>query len=269
MSQEPLESRAPWLQDLLPDDILFAKAQQAQPDLVIVSVLLAPEKALYRGEEVMEVNHGLHSCTQTVQHVTITLPKDHKRWPNRRLLLVESPGFDNSEHGEFEVLRQIAVWLASAYGDDAHIAGLVYLHDIGKTRVGGTGVLSYDLFRQICGTNALNRVVMATTQWDTVAANPKAGQVREKELQESFWAEALEEGAHYMRVENPQDDVREVIEYILTKQFEAVVTKIQVELVQLDKRVAETGAGQTLVNALHKQLMGTDYKLDPRDDQGK
>jgi hypothetical protein len=62
----------------------------------------------------MAVNHGLHSCTQAVECATMMLSEDHKMWPNHRLVLVETPGFDNSEQGEFEVLRKISVWLASA-----------------------------------------------------------------------------------------------------------------------------------------------------------
>jgi hypothetical protein len=105
---------------------------------------------------------------------------------------------------------------------------------------------------------------MATTQWDTVSTNPLVGQVREQELRTSFWAETLGHGACYMRIQTPQRDIGEIIEYILTKQFEAVVIQIQEELVQLDKRVAETEAGETLIDTLQKQLMGPNYKLDPQ-----
>jgi hypothetical protein len=62
----------------------------------------------------MAVNHGLKSCTQEIKCAMITLPEDHKTWPNRRLVLVDTPGFDDSQRGEFEILRKISVWLASA-----------------------------------------------------------------------------------------------------------------------------------------------------------
>jgi hypothetical protein len=68
----------------------------------------------FLGKKVMKVNHGLHSCTQEVECATITLPADHENWPNRRLVLVDTPGFDDTERGEHEILRKIAVWLASA-----------------------------------------------------------------------------------------------------------------------------------------------------------
>jgi hypothetical protein len=68
----------------------------------------------FLGKKVMEVNHGLHSCTQEVESIKITLPEDHEHWPNRRLVLVDTPGFDDTERGEPEILRKISVWLASA-----------------------------------------------------------------------------------------------------------------------------------------------------------
>ena len=61
----------------------------------------------------MKVNHGLRSCTEQIGVALITLPATHKVWPNRRLVLVDTPGFDDSNsQGDFEILRRISVWLA-------------------------------------------------------------------------------------------------------------------------------------------------------------
>ncbi len=61
----------------------------------------------------MSVNHGLKSCTQEIECATITLPEHHAKWPSRRLVLVDTPGFNDTKQGEFEILRKISVWLAS------------------------------------------------------------------------------------------------------------------------------------------------------------
>jgi hypothetical protein len=68
----------------------------------------------YLGKNAMAVNHGLKSCTQEIECTTITLPADHETWPNRRLVLVDTPGFNDTQRGEWEILRKISVWLASA-----------------------------------------------------------------------------------------------------------------------------------------------------------
>ena len=63
----------------------------------------------------MLVNHGLYSCTQEIECVAVTLPEDHASWPNRRLILVDTPGLNDTERDEFEIFRKISVWLASAF----------------------------------------------------------------------------------------------------------------------------------------------------------
>jgi hypothetical protein len=95
---------------------------------------------------------------------------------------------------------------------------------------------------------------MATTHWGAVSAHPEAGQIREKELKTGFWAETLTHGARYQSIQTPQH-VGDAIEYILTKQFETrrPATQIQKELVELDKRVAQTEAGQKLEDTLKKR----------------
>jgi hypothetical protein len=89
---------------------------------------------------------------------------------------------------------------------------------------------------------------MATTHWGAVSAYPEAGRIREQELKKGFWAKALSHGACYKRIQSPQCDIKDTIEYILAKQFEAVATQIQEELVELDKRVSQTKAGQKLID---------------------
>jgi hypothetical protein len=61
----------------------------------------------------MQVNHGLRSCTEDIGVALFTLPSTHPVWPGRRLVLVDTPGFDDTSlRGDFETLRKISVWLA-------------------------------------------------------------------------------------------------------------------------------------------------------------
>ena len=59
------------------------------------------------------MNHGLRSCTEEVGVALFTLPSNHQMWPNRRIVLVDTPGFNDSDlQGDFEILRKVSVWLA-------------------------------------------------------------------------------------------------------------------------------------------------------------
>ena len=62
---------------------------------------------MYLGENVAEVGHSLTSCTTDVQHFIVKHPLDS----TRRLILVDTPGFDHTNHEEADILRRIAVWL--------------------------------------------------------------------------------------------------------------------------------------------------------------
>ena len=59
------------------------------------------------------MGHGLKSCTATVQPFIVNLSPDEFGDP-RRLVLVDTPGFDDSYEEDSEILRRISVWLASS-----------------------------------------------------------------------------------------------------------------------------------------------------------
>jgi hypothetical protein len=94
---------------------------------------------------------------------------------------------------------------------------------------------------------------MASTHWETLLHNPAAGPIRENDLKE-FLTESLSQGAVYQRIDtvDPRRDIGDIINYILRKR--AVATQIQEELVELDKRVAETEAAQKLRETLERWL---------------
>ena len=55
-----------------------------------------------------EVGHELQSCTSTIRHHIVPGRVDH----NRRLILVDTPGFGDTYVDDTEILKQISVWLA-------------------------------------------------------------------------------------------------------------------------------------------------------------
>jgi hypothetical protein len=57
---------------------------------------------------VTKVGHSLWSCTADIQHVFCECPDDPSQ---RRVVLVDTPGFDDTYIPSGEILRRIAVWL--------------------------------------------------------------------------------------------------------------------------------------------------------------
>jgi hypothetical protein len=61
------------------------------------------------GRDVARVGCNLNSCTQKIEPFITTLPNDP-----RRIVLVDTPGFDDTFLDDTEILRRIAIWLAKS-----------------------------------------------------------------------------------------------------------------------------------------------------------
>ncbi|KAG2074693.1 P-loop containing nucleoside triphosphate hydrolase protein, partial [Suillus decipiens] len=133
------------------------------------------------GGPVTTVDHDLKSCTTHIQHVICACPGD----PSPRVVLVDTPGFDDTFVDDSEILRRIAVWLAISCSDNMKLAGILYLHDITQTRMFGTSRKNLAMFRRLCGADAEKNVVLVTTKWGDVS--PEMGESRERQLKSSFW----------------------------------------------------------------------------------
>lgn len=59
------------------------------------------------GKPVMTVGHTLLSGTSSIQHVIVPHPTDARR----RIILVDTPGFDDTYIDDARVLTRIALWL--------------------------------------------------------------------------------------------------------------------------------------------------------------
>ncbi|KAG5638661.1 hypothetical protein H0H81_011213 [Sphagnurus paluster] len=198
------------------------------------------------------IGHDLKSHTQVIAHFIITHPK----YPERRLIFVDTPGFDDTYIDDSEILRRIAVWLAKSYSDHMKLAGVIYLHEISQPRMMGAPRRNLEMFRELCGEDAVKNVVLGTTKWDDVT--PEIGNKREEQLREKYWGHMLTLGSKMSRVENNKEAVWKVIDHILNNQpVDALV--IQEELVDHRRIIPETAAGRAL-RATLQELLETQEK---------
>jgi hypothetical protein len=58
------------------------------------------------------VGHHYTSGTAQIQHFETDIPSNFKYLQGRRLILVDTPGFDDVCVTDGEILRRIAAWLA-------------------------------------------------------------------------------------------------------------------------------------------------------------
>ena len=61
----------------------------------------------------MPVGHDISSCTSTLQYAIVDNPST-RILEGRRVIIVDTPGFDDAYEDDVQILRRIAVWLASS-----------------------------------------------------------------------------------------------------------------------------------------------------------
>ncbi|KAG6918826.1 hypothetical protein DXG01_011229 [Tephrocybe rancida] len=160
--------------------------------------------------------------------------------PQTRIVIVDTPGFDDTMVSDREILRRIAIWLARSYEANMKLAGIVYLYDISHTRWERSSGKSFNLFEKLCGQSAMKKVVLATTMWDKV--NPEDGERREEELKDDIWKDMIEHGSTLHRA-NKTSSAHDIINFLLSRNdFRPI--KIQREMVDTNRPIAETKAGR-------------------------
>ncbi|KAH6905897.1 P-loop containing nucleoside triphosphate hydrolase protein [Coprinopsis sp. MPI-PUGE-AT-0042] len=203
----------------------------------------------YFNEKRAEVGNTLTSCTQNLAWYTCDLQDG--AFKGRRLVLVDTPGFDDTNENDAEILRRIAVWLAASYDKDMSLAGVLYLHDISQKRMFGSTRMNLNMFESLVGLHRKGQfptVALVTTQWDTVVRED-VGNRREDELKKTFWKDAIDRGANVYRVHGDSTHAS-IIQDVLGKSQEvegkSTTMLIQHELVDKERPIPLTEAGQKL-----------------------
>ncbi|KAL4063994.1 P-loop containing nucleoside triphosphate hydrolase protein [Scleroderma yunnanense] len=185
----------------------------------------------------VKVGHGLQSETSEVQPIC---------WATEdgtTVKLADTPGFDDSRLGitDTDVLKMISTFLVNEYKEQrSQLTGLIYVHRISDTRVGGTSKRNLRMFRKLCGDDSLKNVVIVTTMWDKVTE--AEGIRREQELKSSsdLFKPLVDEGAVMMRHDRTPQSAAHVIKYLLGKS--ATTTQIVRELAEERKALENTAA---------------------------
>ena len=146
------------------------------------------------------------------------------------LVLVDTPGFDDIEMSDYQILNAIAAWLENSCEKGQLLSGLVYLHQINKTRMSGSAIRALHLFQRICGEDNYKNVILATTFWNKIEHCKQEGIDREERLlaNEGFWKLMIEKGAKPMRLGQDYRDILPALMAMAEKP--TMILEIQQEL---------------------------------------
>ncbi|KAF7553006.1 hypothetical protein G7Z17_g3936 [Cylindrodendrum hubeiense] len=201
----------------------------------------------------VEISHGLESCkcTSNVEIFKCSLPD------GTPLYLVDTPGFDDTYKTDSDVLRDVANWLNMTYENKVRLSGIVYLHRIGDTRLGGSSMRNLRMFQKLVGDEGLGSVVLATTMWSAVGLSDSEMQVaelREQELQTKpqFWKSMMDKGSSIFRQDSGYESALEIVSYLVQKQ-RPVTLDVQRDMIDGGLALEKTAAGREVGAEILKQ----------------
>jgi hypothetical protein len=175
----------------------------------------------------------------------------------RSIYLVDTPGFDDTWRTDADNLKEIVFFLAQIYRMNISLAGIVYLHPITGNRISGSTVKNFKMLNQLCGPEALKRVILLTTMWDSMEHGSDAyisGLGREEELihTEDFWGSMCAQGSQVLRWFGEQTSALAALEVLLTEYDKegSITVQIQRELVDERRDLWDTSAGREVADGL-------------------
>ncbi|KAH7184577.1 uncharacterized protein B0J16DRAFT_267599 [Fusarium flagelliforme] len=206
------------------------------------------------------VGDGLQACTAKVEVYSFEYS------PGVTIHLVDTPGFDDTNRQDSDVLRDISAWLSKSYTEKVLLNGILYLHRISDPRMQGSGKMSINLLIKLCGRDALKNVVLVTTMWELVESD--VGDRREKELEstEEFWGFMKRHGSQTRRHLNNEESAHKILAMFVPKipgtQAKTMTLAIQKELADDHKTLDQTGAGQLLDGTWAKEKQALQRELE-------
>ncbi|KAK0638651.1 P-loop containing nucleoside triphosphate hydrolase protein, partial [Cercophora newfieldiana] len=199
--------------------------------------------SLASGRTDLEIGNTLKSCTQETQVVRFELD-------DYTIVLVDTPGFDDDTRSDIDILRIITEGLSNKGlgSQQQRLDGLILLHPITSTRIGGNERKRTRLLEAILGEHAYKRVIIATTMWDDLRNDDNKFSYRMEGRTEKgeVWHEMSSKGAtitrHYNNPESAHKIIRDIIQKSLAENG-GVELQLQRELADGKGRMGRTTVG--------------------------
>ncbi|KAK0622806.1 P-loop containing nucleoside triphosphate hydrolase protein [Immersiella caudata] len=170
---------------------------------------------LKKTEKLIHIGHGLLSKTADLDIYEACGSN------GRRVLLADTPGFDDTVRPDTNVLQSIVnrLWQLHNGGNPVH--GVIYLHNITNPRLSGTGVKALKILEQLVGTENYGKIVFATTMWEEARYSPQGGKDTDQwrdELERDFWKTIFTDKCGVMKHEcNEGSSAQKVLDYLLSQ----------------------------------------------------
>ncbi|KAF5351182.1 hypothetical protein D9756_008403 [Leucocoprinus leucothites] len=220
-----------------------------------------------------EVGHRLMSATSEISALRITFTNRH----NTNLVLVDTPGFNDTNKSDYHVLETIVQWFrrmherkrdsgANEKPTKLRISGILYLHRITDIRLKGSILKNFEMFQKLCGEKFYDRVVITTTMWpnkDDSGFDPEEEEDcrnRDQQLKEKYWKFMVTSGSRVCSFTGNPESARGIINQVVDAERENQrrlherIVLIQQEIVNEAKSIPRTRAGRHLHGIMEEKV---------------
>ncbi|KAF9463764.1 P-loop containing nucleoside triphosphate hydrolase protein [Collybia nuda] len=203
------------------------------------------------GSDSEKVSDELASCTREIKEATPFKLNGYK------VRLIDTPGFDDTERSEVEILRKISDYLGQQYKSKRRLRGVIYLHRISDNRMGGIARRTFEIMQNLCDVEEYSKgkadhLAIVTNMWSLPYTGTELQREAQLKTDHRFFAPAIGAGAKYFKHENTTLSAHDIIMNLLpTKR---VVLDIQRELVVDKKSFPNTKVGQVAKRHVEEDL---------------
>lgn len=161
-----------------------------------------------------------------------------------KVILIDTPGFDDTVASDTLVLNKIALSLSITYKAGTKLSGIIFTHRISANRTSGKVRKNFKVFQQLVGEGALRNVVVVTNFWDKV--DKATGKAQEERLRsdKGLYKSIINNGATMVRHNNTQESAKAILRKIIDNN--PLPLQIQKELIGEEKLLELTGAAVAL-----------------------
>ncbi|KAJ3466137.1 hypothetical protein MRS44_006795 [Fusarium solani] len=162
----------------------------------------------------VQEGHGLQSETAQCQAVQIFLDDDDhdddhddgEGERRRSITVVDTPGFDDTNRPQGEILAEITEFLATQHELGVPLRGVLYLHKITDNKMTGSSLTYLNLLRSLVGEDALGNVVLVTNMWNKLRDEDRGQALRrEQELVNNYWGPMQRKGSYVVQFDGTTD----------------------------------------------------------------
>ncbi len=159
---------------------------------------------------------------------------------------MDTPGFDDSDHRDGEILTQITRFLGAKHALGIPLKGVLYFHKIIDNRMTGSAARYLEFLESLVGEEAMPNTILVTAMWNLLRDENYGDALRrEQELIDTYWEPLQEKGSFAAQFDGTPESAHSLIWQLAG--MKSVVLQVQRELIKDEKTVAETTAGARLV----------------------